>query len=75
MKATLNIDDGLMVQLREEAARQRRTVSELVEAALRRMLEMPDPEVELDPLPEWDSGGARVDIADRDTLYQAMEGR
>jgi hypothetical protein len=29
----------------------------------------------LAPLPTFDSGGAYVDIADRDALYQAMDGR
>jgi hypothetical protein len=35
MKTTLNIDDSVMVELKREAARQGRTMSELVEAALR----------------------------------------
>jgi hypothetical protein len=30
---------------------------------------------ELSPLPTSRSGGAFVDIADREALYQAMEGR
>jgi hypothetical protein len=75
MKTTLVIDDGLMARLREEAVRQRRTMSELVEAALRRMLEEPPPVMDIEPFPEWDGGGAMVDLADRDALYQAMEGR
>lgn len=35
MKITLNIDDTVMAQLKREAARQGRTISELVETALR----------------------------------------
>ena len=35
MKTTLNIDDTVMAQLKREAARQKRTMSELVETALR----------------------------------------
>jgi hypothetical protein len=35
MKTTLNIDNTVMARLRREAARQNRTISELVEAALR----------------------------------------
>jgi hypothetical protein len=35
MKTTLNIDDRVMAQLKSEAARQGRTMSELVETALR----------------------------------------
>ena len=34
MKTTLNIDDTVMAQLKREAARQGRTMSELVETAL-----------------------------------------
>jgi len=35
MKTTLNIDNTVMARLRREAARQNRTMSELVEAPLR----------------------------------------
>jgi hypothetical protein len=35
MKTTLNIDDTVMAQLKREAARQGRTMSELVETASR----------------------------------------
>lgn len=78
MKTTLNIDDTVMRRLREEAARQGRTMSELVEAGLRRILAEPEPEAgaaPLPPLPRWKSGGATVDVADRDALYEVMEGR
>jgi hypothetical protein len=76
MKTTLIIDDGVMVRLREEAARRGETMSELVESALRLLLE-PQPEAvgELPPLPTFDGGGALVDVADRDALYEAMEER
>jgi hypothetical protein len=50
-------------------------MSELVEIALRRLLQAkPDP-AELQPLPSFKSGGALVDVADREALYRAMEGR
>lgn len=77
MKTTLNIDDGVMAQLKQEAARQRKTMSELVESGLRRILESPRelPVANLPELPSFASGGHRIDIADRDALYQAMEGR
>jgi Ribbon-helix-helix protein, copG family len=38
MKTTLNIDDRVMAELKREAARQGRTMSELVETALRLLL-------------------------------------
>jgi plasmid stability protein len=76
MKTTLNIDDTVMAQLRREAARQGRTMSELVEAALRLLFTSRRQQpVELPPLPSFRSGGHLVDIADREALYQAMEGR
>src|SRR5439155_264288 len=43
MKTTLNIDDTVMARLRQEAARQRKTMSELLEAvAARGRLEFSD---------------------------------
>ena len=77
MKTTLNIADSVMKRLREEAARRGTTMSALVEAGLRHVLTPPDTTREkiesLIPLPTWQSGGFRVDIADRDALYRVME--
>ena len=75
MKTTLIIDDQVMRRLKQEAARQGRTVSGLVEAALRGMLEGPrSGSRKLPPLP---THRARLlaDVADREALYKAMEGR
>ncbi len=73
MKTTLEIDEGVMRRLKAEAARQGKTMSELVETALRRLLDRPAAPVKLSPLPTFDGGGYLVDIADRDALYRAME--
>lgn len=75
MKTTLTIDDTVMARLKREAARSGRTMSELVEMALRRLLQAKPDSVELQPLPSFKSGGALVDVADREALYRAMEGR
>lgn len=75
MKTTLNIDDSVMARLKQEAARRGCTMSELVESALRRLLTETKAAPPMPPLPVFDSGGALVEIADRDALYQAMEGR
>jgi hypothetical protein len=75
MKTTLNIDDTVMTQLKREAARQKRTMSDLVETALRNLFHRQQAPSEVSPLPTFTSGGAFVDIGDRDALYQAMEGR
>lgn len=76
MKTTLNIDDTVMARLRQEAARRQRTMSELVEAGLRLLFQpgRPGPESKLPPLPKLHSGGNVVDVADRDALFQAMDG-
>ena len=73
MKTTLIIDDGVMTRLREEAARQGRTISELVDASLRLMLFQKPAAIELPPLPTFKMGRPRVDLANRDALYDAME--
>jgi hypothetical protein len=75
MKTTLNIDDTVMAELKREAARQGRTMSEMVETALRLLLRSRPKRGALPELPTFRSGGELVDIADRDALYQAMEGR
>lgn len=75
MKTTLNIDEAVMAELKREAARQGRTMSELVETALRLLLRPQRRRKEIAPLPSFNGGGALVDVADRDALYQAMEGR
>jgi len=76
MKTTLNIDDAVMARLRREAARRQCTLSELVETALRLLLQQGRQQPgSLPPLPAFNSGGQLVDIADREALYQAMEGR
>jgi hypothetical protein len=73
MKTTLNISDQTMRQLKEEAARQGRTMSELVEAALRVLLQQSPPDRELPALPAFSSGGTRVSVANREALYEVME--
>ena len=74
MKTTLVIDDTVMQRLREEAAKRGVTMSELVEAGLRRVLDEPGPPPGArPPLPQWDSGGARIDVADRDALYALLD--
>jgi hypothetical protein len=74
MKTTLDIDDDVMARLKREAARQGKTMSELVETALRLLLQRRPPPAELPPLPSFRGGAELVDVADRDALYEAMEG-
>jgi hypothetical protein len=74
MKTTLNIDDTVMAELKREAARQGRTMSEMVESALRMLLRSQQKPGKVPPLPKFRSGGTFVDVADRVALYHAMEG-
>lgn len=75
MKTTLIIEDAVFRRLKQEAARQGRTISELVEAALRIFLDRRPRVTAVPPLPSFDGGGALVDVSNRDALYKAMEGR
>jgi Ribbon-helix-helix protein, copG family len=75
MKTTLQIDDTVMARLRQEAARQRRTMSDLVESALRLLFhsKKQSREPRLPSLPRFRGGRHLVDVSDRDALYNAME--
>jgi len=73
MKTTLNISETTWKELKREAARRGETMSQLVEAALRLFLRQAEPKKPLPPLPSFNSGGALVDVANREALYGAME--
>ena len=77
MKITLDIDDSAMQRLREEAARRGTTMSQLIEAGLRRVLAdhatYEAPSKEIPPLPTWNGGKELVDISDCHSLYKVME--
>ena len=77
MKTTLNIDDTVMRRLREEAARRGTTMSALVEAGIRRILDegrpAPVDTQSLPPLPKWRSGGMLVDLSNRSERYRVLE--
>jgi hypothetical protein len=73
MKTTLQIDEGVMARLKTEAARRGRTMSDLVETALRLFLRRRPSARRPKPLPTFRSGGTLVDVADREALHQAMD--
>jgi hypothetical protein len=73
MKTTLNIDPTVMARLKSEAARQGRTMSEMMETALRLLLREQRKRAPLPELPSFRGGRELVDISDRDALYRAME--
>jgi hypothetical protein len=72
MKTTLIIAEGTMRAVKREAARRGQTMSELVEAALRGILDPSVRQTKLPPLPKFSSGGHQVDVADREALYEIM---
>lgn len=78
MRTTLNLDDQLMRALKRKAAETGRTMTEMIEEAIRDLLgrpSMPAQEREF----TWTTvrGRARpgVDLSDRDSLLDVMEGR
>jgi len=74
MKTTLNIDDKIMKRLKEESARQGRTMSELLESALRLMFRSPRSAAKtLPPLPTFKGGISRVNVANREALEDFLE--
>lgn len=75
MKTTLIIPDNLFRELKRRAARRRTTLSSVVAEVLQRGLEERRPHREPAPLPTHRMGRPTVDLADRDSLYQIMEGR
>ncbi|MFH1477526.1 MAG: hypothetical protein ABIH24_08580 [Verrucomicrobiota bacterium] len=72
MKTTLNISDVTMYEIKREAVRRRQTMSEMVEAALRIIVEPKRQKTALPPLPEFSSGGLRINVANREALYDVI---
>lgn len=75
MKTTLILPDHIVRELKRRAARRGDTLSAVVAEALRRGLAAPEASRELLPLPRHKMGRPLVDLADRDALYRAMDGR
>ena len=72
-KTTFVLDHQVVDRLRLEAARTGRTMSEVVEAAIRRLLDDRTLSEDLPDLPTFRSGGYLVDVSDRDALYSTMK--
>jgi Ribbon-helix-helix protein, copG family len=75
MKTTLLLDDALVMRLKNESARQGRSMSALMEEALHLLFrEARAPRPAMPPLPVFDGGGPLIDVASDDALRRAMEG-
>ena len=76
MRTTMNLPDSLMQKVRERADSTHRTVTSLVEQALRELLASDEDQRESEEaLPTYASPSTRplVDIDDRDQLYAALD--
>jgi len=73
MKTTLNISEPVMKQLKEESAKTGKTMSSLVECALRTLLAKPRMDRSVPPLPKFSCGVPRVNVSSRDALYDLMD--
>lgn len=78
MRTTLDLEDGLLRRARRKAAEDGRTLTGLIEDALRALLGRPAHPRRRFRLRLPTRRGTRppdVDIADRDALYERLEGR
>ena len=76
MKTTLNVDDHLMRELKRRAADTGRTMTEIVESALRDLLSReaaPESRQAFDWVTVAGTARPRVDISDRNALYDLMD--
>jgi hypothetical protein len=73
MKTTLVISDPVMREVKRESTRTGRTMSDFVEEALRMRLQLRESTTSRTTLPSFSCGGTRVDVANREALYEAME--
>ena len=75
MRTSMNLPDALLAAAKQRAARDGRTVTSLVEEALRDLLDKPPSRVYAEPLPTYAAPGSRllIDISDREALYAALD--
>jgi plasmid stability protein len=78
MRTTMNLPDGLMDEVRNRARDSGRTVTSVVEEALRAFLDRePEPDPDFEPLPTWGTPGGRmlVDLEDKEALWAILDER
>lgn len=78
MRTTLDVDSSLLRAAKRRAAETGRTLTAVLEEALRRYLEpsrKPGGRYRYVPLTKRGRVVPGVDLADRDALYERMEGR
>lgn len=78
MRTTLDLDDHLLTEAKKKAADEGKTLTRLIEEALRLRLEPPDVapgSFRLELLTRGGQPVAGVDPSDRDSLQELMDGR
>ena len=74
-RTTLDLDDGVLAELRERSAAEGRSLGRTASSLLARALKEPDPEVR--PL-DWISkpmGKPLVDLEDKEALWRVLDER
>lgn len=78
MKTTLNLDDMLLRAAKRRAAEEGKTLTRILEEALRQFIQPSarrKKSFRLKPLIKKGGKIPGVDLSDRDSLYELMEGR
>jgi hypothetical protein len=73
MRTSMNLPDSLLEAARERAAAEGRTVTSLMEEALRRLLEEQRTAASPPRLPTWKGGRLLIDIEDKDALWEILD--
>ena len=75
-RTTIALDERLLQRIRKKARREGRAVQDCVNELLALGLAASAQRADVaDPLPTFSLGAAAVDVADREALYDLMEGR
>ena len=69
----MNLPESLLEAARERAASEGRSVTSLMEEALRRLLEEQPALTPLAPLPTWRGGRLLIDLEDKDALWEILD--
>lgn len=73
MRTSMNLPDSLLEAARERAAQEGRSVTSLMEEALRSLLEAPATPPHPPKLPTWSGGRLLVDLEDKDALWEILD--
>jgi ribbon-helix-helix CopG family protein len=77
MRITIRLNETLMGDARKRAAEEGRSLTALIEEAVRRLLSQPRERkgYRLKPITKHGTRVPQIDVADRNALYDRMEGR